>query len=87
MTKKNVLRVYRTGSVSGYSYNEELVKPPTKKYVVKVERKNCVFYLDEFCRPCDFSNAMTLTEDCANRICQKLRMKGYCAYAFSTSKL
>lgn len=85
MAKKNVQRVYRTGSLAGYAYKEELVKPPTKNYFVKIERKNHIFYLDEFGSPCEFSHAMALTEDCANRICNKLRINGYLAHVFSTS--
>lgn len=85
MAKKNVQRVYRTGSVKGYFYDEELAKSPTKYYFVKIERKNHIFYLDEFGSPCEFSHAMALTEDCANRICNKLRMNGYLSYVFSTS--
>ncbi len=86
MPKYNNQRgVYITGSIKQYIESLETVPPPTKNYFVKIERKNHIFYLDEFGSPCEFSHAMALTEDCANRICNKLRINGYLAHVFSTS--
>lgn len=84
--KKNVRRVYETGSLKGYAYNEELVKPPTKMFFIKVEYKNDIFYLNEIGSPCDFCDAKAMPEDDANRICNCLRKYGYAAHVFSATR-
>ena len=87
MPKYNNQRgVYITGSIKRYIESLETVPPPTKKYFIKIEHKNVVFYLDKFGKPCDFSHAMSMSETRANELCKMLRKKGFSAYVFSTSK-
>lgn len=87
MPKYNNQRgVYITGSTKRYIEFLESVQPPTKKYFVKIEHNNTVFYLDKSGKPCDFFHAMAMSEDRANELCKTLRMKGFSAYVFSTSK-